>query len=146
MLGCNVRGRGNEAFGVARELATRLRGGDKSTLIDQGIDFVQTYAEAAAARNNGKPDLMTEQKLAALVKKKKREPAPTLIKKPYTRTAREIIIQLERVHLSTPPKLADSALKKVNTVLVDHRDIAYPPFLLSRVAPNNALVLTTAFQ
>jgi hypothetical protein len=69
----------------------------------------------------------------------------TLLKKPYARTARKIIIQLAQAPFN-PARLADAALKKVNATLVDHNDITHPPFLLSRVTPSHALVLTTGFE
>jgi hypothetical protein len=43
--------------------------------------------------------------------------------------------------LRTPP-----SRKPANSTLVDHKDIAHPPFLLSRITPSNALVLTTGFE
>jgi hypothetical protein len=75
-------------------------------------------------------------------KKKKKE---RLLPKPYPRAQREVIFEMESAS-SDPVAAANQALRIANKTIVDHKDITKPPFILSRVTPNNSLILTTAID
>jgi hypothetical protein len=110
----------------------------------------KTFAEAARFNPStpSRPDdgfqTVGPKKADKKADKKPAAKTPTTIyQKPYPRSHREIIIQLPRAPFD-PARSADAALKVANTAITDHKDITHPPFILSRITPSNALVLTTA--